>query len=67
MNHRGYCSKFHKLRADGLDDSLAVLGRPALENIAWSYRLRAASRADPREADDNRGYEEENLHRAYSG
>src|SRR5260370_25309223 len=31
MNDGGYGSEFHKLRADGLDDSLAVFGRPALE------------------------------------
>ena len=30
----------HKLRADGLDDSLAVFGRPALENIARGFGLR---------------------------
>src|SRR5262249_26122609 len=30
MNDGGYGSEFHKLRADGLDDSLAVFGRPAL-------------------------------------
>jgi hypothetical protein len=30
----------HKLRADGIDDSLAVFGRPALENIARGFGLR---------------------------
>src|SRR5215216_278508 len=28
MNDGGYGSEFNKLRADGLDDSLAVFGRP---------------------------------------
>jgi hypothetical protein len=28
MNDGGYGSEFHKLRADGIDDSLAVFGRP---------------------------------------
>ena len=40
MNDGGYGSEFHKLRADGLDDSLAVFGRPALENIARGFGLR---------------------------
>ena len=40
MNDGGYGSEFHKLRADGLDDSLAVFGRPPLENIARGFGLR---------------------------
>ena len=40
MNDGGYGSEFHKLRADGLDDSLAVFGRPALEAIARGFGLR---------------------------
>jgi thiamine pyrophosphate-dependent acetolactate synthase large subunit-like protein len=40
MNDGGYGSEFHKLRADGLDDSLAVFGRPPLENIAKGFGLR---------------------------
>src|SRR5215470_13886323 len=40
MNDGGYGSEFHKLRADGVDDSLAVFGRPALENIARGFGLR---------------------------
>src|SRR6185437_2579699 len=40
MNDGGYGSEFHKLRADGLDDRLAVFGRPALENIARGFGLR---------------------------
>src|SRR6266481_2771168 len=40
MNDGGYGSEFHKLRADGLDDSLAVFGRPALEKIARGFDLR---------------------------
>ena len=40
MNDGGYGSEFHKLRADGIDDSLAVFGRPALEKIARGFGLR---------------------------
>jgi thiamine pyrophosphate-dependent acetolactate synthase large subunit-like protein len=40
MNDGGYGSEFHKLRADGLDDSLAIFGRPPLENIAKGFGLR---------------------------
>src|SRR5438094_815734 len=40
MNDGGYGSEFHKLRADGVDDSLAVFGRPALEKIARGFDLR---------------------------
>jgi len=40
MNDGGYGSEFHKLRADGTDDSLALFGRPALENIARGFGLR---------------------------
>jgi acetolactate synthase I/II/III large subunit len=40
MNDGGYGSEFHKLRADGIDDSLAVFGRPALEKIAHGFGLR---------------------------
>src|SRR4029079_18911332 len=40
MNAGGYGSEFHKLRADGLDDSLAIFGRPALEKIAQGFGLR---------------------------
>jgi thiamine pyrophosphate-dependent acetolactate synthase large subunit-like protein len=40
MNDGGYGSEFHKLRGDGLDDSLAVFGRPAFENIARGFGLR---------------------------
>jgi hypothetical protein len=40
MNDGGYGSEFHKLRADGLDDSLAIFGRPAFENIAQGFGLR---------------------------
>ena len=40
MNDGGYGSEFHKLRADGLDDSLAVFGRPAFERIARGFDLR---------------------------
>jgi thiamine pyrophosphate-dependent acetolactate synthase large subunit-like protein len=40
MNDGGYGSEFHKLRADGIDDSLALFGRPPLENIARGFGLR---------------------------
>ena len=40
MNDGGYGSEFHKLRADGIDDSLAMFGRPAFENIARGFGLR---------------------------
>jgi hypothetical protein len=40
MNDGGYGSEFHKLRADGLDDSLAIFGRPAFEDIAKGFGLR---------------------------
>ena len=40
MNDGGYGSEFHKLRADGIDDGLAVFGRPAFENIARGFGLR---------------------------
>jgi hypothetical protein len=40
VNDGGYGSEFHKLRADGIDDSLAVFGRPAFERIARGFDLR---------------------------
>jgi acetolactate synthase-1/2/3 large subunit len=40
MNDGGYGSEFHKLRADGIDDSLALFGRPAFEKIAHGFGLR---------------------------
>ena len=40
MNDGGYGSEFHKLRADGIDDSLAVFGRPPLHDIARGFGLR---------------------------
>jgi acetolactate synthase I/II/III large subunit len=40
MNDGGYGSEFHKLRADGIDDSLALFGRPPLDNIARGFGLR---------------------------
>jgi thiamine pyrophosphate-dependent acetolactate synthase large subunit-like protein len=40
MNDGGYGSEFHKLRADGVDDSLALFGRPAFEKIAHGFGLR---------------------------
>jgi thiamine pyrophosphate-dependent acetolactate synthase large subunit-like protein len=46
MNDGGYGSEFHKLRADGIDDSLAIFGRPAFENIARGFGLRGAELRD---------------------
>ena len=40
MNDGGYGSEFHKLRADGVDDSQAIFGRPAFEAIAKGFGLR---------------------------
>jgi acetolactate synthase-1/2/3 large subunit len=40
MNDGGYGSEFHKLRADHIDDSLALFGRPAFEKIARGFDLR---------------------------
>ena len=40
MNDGGYGSEFHKLRADGIDDSLALFGRPAFEKIGHGFGLR---------------------------
>jgi acetolactate synthase-1/2/3 large subunit len=40
MNDGGYGSEFHKLRADGVDDSQAIFGRPKFEEIAKGFGLR---------------------------
>ncbi len=40
MNDAGYGSEFHKLRADGVDDSQAIFGRPKFEEIAKGFGLR---------------------------
>lgn len=40
MNDGGYGSEFHKLRAEGIDESQAVFGRPAFEDIARGFGLR---------------------------
>src|ERR1051326_8684981 len=40
MNDGGYGSELHKLRADGVDRSPALFGRPAFENIARGFGLR---------------------------
>jgi acetolactate synthase-1/2/3 large subunit len=40
MNDAGYGSEFHKLRADGVDDSQAIFGRPKFEDIARGFGLR---------------------------
>ena len=41
MNDGGYGSEFHKLRADGINNGLAVFGRHAFENIARGFGLRS--------------------------
>src|SRR5262245_18754720 len=41
MNDGGYGSEFHKLRADGIDDSQAIFGRPAFGTIARGFGLRS--------------------------
>ena len=46
MNDGGYGSEFHKLRADGVDDSQAIFGRPAFENVARGFGLRGAEIRD---------------------
>jgi thiamine pyrophosphate-dependent acetolactate synthase large subunit-like protein len=40
MNDAGYGSEFHKLRADGVDDSQAIFGRPKFEEIGKGFGLR---------------------------
>jgi acetolactate synthase-1/2/3 large subunit len=40
LNDGGYGSEFHKLRADGIDDSLALFGRTELDNISRGFGLR---------------------------
>ena len=40
MNDAGYGSEFHKLRADNVDDSQAIFGRPKFEEIARGFGLR---------------------------
>jgi len=40
MNDGGYGSEFHKLRADGIDDSLAVFRPARVRNIARGFGLR---------------------------
>ncbi len=46
MNDGGYGSEFHKLRADGIDDSQVIFGRPAFENIARGFGLRGTEIRD---------------------
>ena len=42
LNDGAYGSEIHKLRADGIDDSGAIFGRPPLEAIACGFGLRGA-------------------------
>ena len=46
LNDGAYGSEIHKLRADGVDDSGAVFGRPAFENIARGFGIRGAEVCD---------------------
>ncbi|MEL6374858.1 MAG: thiamine pyrophosphate-binding protein [Pseudomonadota bacterium] len=42
LNDGAYGSEIHKLRAEGLDDSGAVFGRPPLDAVARGFGLRGA-------------------------
>lgn len=46
LNDGAYGSEIHKLRADGIDDSGAVFGRPPFENIAAGFGLRGVEVRD---------------------
>ena len=46
LNDGAYGSEIHKLRADGVDDSGAIFGRPPLEAIARGFGLRGAEVRD---------------------
>ncbi|MYZ46861.1 thiamine pyrophosphate-binding protein [Propylenella binzhouense] len=47
LNDGGYGSEFHKLRADGLDDSGAVFGRPNFKALAEGFGLCGATVSEP--------------------
>jgi acetolactate synthase-1/2/3 large subunit len=42
MNDGAYGSEIHKLRAEGIDDSAAIFGRPPFEAIAQGFGLPGA-------------------------
>lgn len=46
LNDGAYGSEIHKLRADGVDDSGAIFGRPPFEAIAQGFGLRGAEVRD---------------------
>ena len=46
LNDGAYGAEIHKFRADGIDDSGAIFGRPAFENIAQGFGLRGAEVRD---------------------
>ncbi|MFM9938348.1 MAG: thiamine pyrophosphate-binding protein [Hyphomicrobiaceae bacterium] len=46
MNDGAYGAEIHKFRADGIDDSGAVFGRPPFENIARGFGLRGVEVRD---------------------
>lgn len=46
-NDGAYGSEIHKLRAEGIDDSGAVFGRPDLGSIARGFGLRGATVTEP--------------------
>jgi acetolactate synthase I/II/III large subunit len=52
MNDGAYGSEIHKLRADGVDDSGAIFGRPSFEAIAKGFGLRGAEVRDVRQFAD---------------
>lgn len=46
LNDGAYGAEIHKMRAEGIDDSGAIFGRPAFESIARGFGLRGASVSD---------------------
>jgi acetolactate synthase I/II/III large subunit len=46
LNDGAFGSEIHKLRADGIDDSGAIFGRPPFEKIAEGFGLRGAEVRD---------------------
>jgi thiamine pyrophosphate-dependent acetolactate synthase large subunit-like protein len=46
LNDGAYGAEIHKMRADGIDDSGAIFGRPAFESIARGFGLRGAEVRD---------------------
>jgi len=45
-NDGAYGAEIHKLRADGIDDSGAIFGRPDFKTIAEGFGLRGATVTD---------------------